>query len=131
MTKLALTPSELAAKANGLTFLEQHIHAEQAAIATGVIWRGTVLRKCHLRNIYMGCNVTGGSGDTDVQVKKNTVQVGSEGTIDNAEADRTSKSVNIAADFDEGDILEIEVMAAPGSGTGLWVDGQLLLDFDA
>lgn len=131
MTKLTLTPSELSQKASGLNFPQQTIHAEQATVSTAVIWRGVALRKCHLQHIMMGLATTGTANDTDVQVKKDGVQIGSTGTIDNTEADGTTKSVAIAADIEEGAVVTVEVTAAPTGGAGLHIDGALLLDFDS
>jgi len=130
MTKTTFTPSELASEANALELVDQVCHAEQATVATATIYRGTVDRKGYMRTFRMGLGTCGTAGDTDVQIHKNGVQVGEEGTIDNADADGTRINVAVGATFNPGDLLEVVVTAAPTGGANLFVDAPLVRVFD-
>lgn len=82
----------------------------QATPATGV--KGALLAdsKSKLSNIYVKVGTTGDANSTDFDVNVNGVQVG-QLTVDNTEADGTSKGLALNVDLEPGDLVELEVTA--------------------
>jgi hypothetical protein len=101
------------------------ITAIQASVAVAVLARVPVTVPDTLRELSVRLDVCGTVGATTVQVRVNTVVVGTV-TIDNAAADPTTSKVTLGTggagiDVKEGDLVDINVSAAPTGGTGLAV----------
>ncbi len=93
------------------------------AISTGV--KATMIASFDgvIGNFTANVAVTGTSAATTVQVRKNGVALDTTITVDNTDADGTVATEDLSGDdeaaFVVGDIIDINVSAAPGSGTGL------------
>jgi len=104
------------------------ISATLPTIATGVLARQVITGPDTLRELSARIDVCGSAGNTVVQVRVNTVVITSL-TIDNAAADPTQVKIAIPSvalgtdskgfDVKDGDIVDINVSAAPTGGTGL------------
>jgi hypothetical protein len=95
-------------------------------VVTGVLARVPITAPDVLRELSARLDVCGTAGNTVVQVRLNGVSVGSL-TIDNAAADPTQAKVQLGTvpgagiDVKDGDIVDINVSAAPTAGSGLTV----------
>jgi hypothetical protein len=104
------------------------INAHLAVIATGILARAVITGPDTLRELSCRIDVCGSAGNTVVQVRVNTVVITSL-TIDNAAVDPTQVKIslpNVAGgtntlgfDVKDGDIVDLNVSAAPTGGTGL------------
>ena len=92
----------------------------QATIATGVLARIPITAPDTLRELSVRVDVCGSAGATTVQARVNTIVVGTL-TVDNAATDPTQVKLALAVDLKDGDIVDINVSAAPTGGTGLAV----------
>ena len=130
MGKTTLNPSEFSNVVNGLEFVDAGLSVEQATIATAVIGRLTVLRPSVLRTFAIAIADAGSAGQTDVRVRKNGTEVAnSPVSIDNAAANDSTALANVDEDLVPGDLLEIEVTAAPTGGTGLTASFETVRNF--
>jgi len=97
----------------------------QPTIATGVLARIPITAPDTLRELSARVDVCGSAGSTVVEVRVNTVVVGSL-TFANTDPDPSQKKVtlgtgNAGVDVKDGDIVDINVSTAPTGGTGLAV----------
>ncbi len=102
------------------------LNAIQATIATAVLARQPVSGPDTLRELAVRVDTCGTAGANTVQVRVNTAVVGAV-TVDNAAADPTYTKValgvgNAGVDVKEGDVVDINVSAAPTGGAGLAVN---------
>jgi len=99
----------------------ENLNAEQATIATAVIGRMVVAEPTSLANLWTHIGTTGTSGSTTVQARINGAGQGDGVTTTNAESDGTAKGevFDPPLELEPGDLVEIEVTAAPGSGAQL------------
>lgn len=96
----------------------------QATVATGIL-NGMVMEKAGvIRNLSGYLAVCGTAGATTVQVRVNGTSKGTF-TIDNADPDGTKKSVDMNIDVAVGDVVDLNVSAAPTGGTGLTVSARI------
>jgi hypothetical protein len=102
----------------------------QSTVATGVIGGRIMRAKGLLRGVSAKLLVCGTAGATTVQVRKNGVSAG-EVTIDNADPDGTMKTVGInpAVTLAAGDMVDLNVSAAPTAGSGLAAFADIVQDF--
>ncbi len=137
MAQTDLTPSEHADKLGSVVdALAEKPDAFQATIATATILRFVADRKYQLEKLTTRIETAGTAGQTDVDLKVNgsTVLNGPLVT-DNAETDPVLKSsvdfIDAAAkDIAVGDLVEVEVTAAPTAGVHLYTQVKLLPQFD-
>ena len=125
--KIALTPSELLQVSQGLSFLSDKLSAAQATIATGILEpRLVITEPSRLKEKSLHVGTTGSSGTTTVVVRKNgTAITGVTGSIAATAADGSTLIVGAEEDLEEGDILDFQVTAAPGSSSGLLLSANL------
>lgn len=103
------------------------LDAEQATVATDVIGTKVVSAPAYLTGLRIRVGTTGTAGSTTVQARLNGVGQGSGVTVANTDADGTS----VAEVFDPpvelvaGDLVEIEVTAAPTAGADLTASAQI------
>jgi hypothetical protein len=107
------------------TGLSQNVTAYQAVVATGIIASMVVDQDCVLDTLACKLAVCGTLGATTVQLRVNGTAKCTV-TIDNADADGTYE-ISAAAGFavEAGDLVDINVSAAPTGGTGLSATGRL------
>lgn len=103
----------------------EKLHAYQATIATGIIGGMNCDKAGTLVAFRTSVGTCGTAGDTDVQVKLNGVNQ-QELTTDNAEDDGTKKSATLAVAVAAGDVITIEVTAAPTAGADLIASATVL-----
>lgn len=119
-----------------------HLTAFQAAIAAAVVSSVRVDRPMTMRRLHTKILTTGVSGQTDVDVKviragAATAATAMNNTLDtlNSEADGIEKSsVDFVTDaelLEPGDIVLIEVTAAPGTGLNLHAQVEMDERYDA
>jgi hypothetical protein len=104
------------------------INAHLPTIATGILARAVITGPDTLRELSARIDVCGSAGNTVIQVRVNTVVITSL-TIDNLAADPTQVKISIPSvalgtdtkgfDVKDGDIVDLNVSAAPTGGTGL------------
>lgn len=92
-------------------------------IATGVLARIPITAPDTLRELSARVDVCGSAGNTVLEVRVNTVVVGSI-TFANTDPDPSQKKLTlgtggVGVDVKDGDIVDINVSAAPTGGTGL------------
>jgi hypothetical protein len=114
----------LAALCAGKPLINTHL----PTVATGILARAVITGPDTLRELAVRLDVCGSSGNTVVQVRVNTTVITSI-TIDNAAVDPTQTKIaipNVALgtnslgyDVKDGDIVDLNVSAAPVGGTGL------------
>lgn len=92
--------------------------AYQANVATGILTSFVVQRDSTLRGLAISLAVCGTAGSTTVQVRVNGVSQG-DLTIANTDADPTYKVLSLDLNVNVGDVIDINVSAAPTGGTGL------------
>lgn len=95
----------------------------QPTIATGILARIPITAPDTLRELSARVDVCGTAGSTVLEVRVNTVVVGSL-TFANTDPDPSQKKVtlgtgNAGVDVKDGDIVDINVSTAPTGGTGL------------
>lgn len=104
----------------------------QATIATGVVFAYVAQFDGVIGNLSMVVGTTGTSGSTTVVVNKNgTALATAPASIANTDADGTGNSTDLSGDaaaaFVAGDVIELEVTAAPGTSSGANLDLALHL----
>ncbi len=92
-------------------------------IATGVLIRIPITGPDTLRELSARVDVCGSAGSTVLEVRVNTVVQGSL-TFANTDPDPTQKKVTLGTggngiDVKDGDIVDLNISAAPTGGTGL------------
>ena len=95
-------------------------------IATGILNKRVVREANVLRELVVSVDVAGSAGATTVQVRLNGVSQGSI-TVDNTAADPSQSVLKLGTggngiDVKAGDVVAINVSAAPTGGTGLSVE---------
>lgn len=69
---------------------------------------------------------TGTSNDTDVELQVNGSLVGDQATTDNTDADGTKQAVLVSlTSLSAGDVVDLVVSAAPGSGANLKASARI------
>ncbi|MGD9749383.1 MAG: hypothetical protein AB7W59_00145 [Acidimicrobiia bacterium] len=96
-----------------------HLSAYQDTIATAILAAMVVDKATKLVSLRTAVAVCGVSGQTDVRVRVNGTLVGATATTLNTDADGTKVAVDQDIDLVAGDLVQLEVTAAPGTGTGL------------
>jgi len=101
------------------------LSAMQANVATGVLARLPISQPDTLRELVVNLDVCGTAGNTTVEARVNGTVVGTT-TIANTAADPTKVTVTLGTggagvDVKSGDVVDINVSAAPTAGTGLAV----------
>jgi len=104
------------------------INAHLPTVATGILARAVITGPDTLRELALRLDVCGSAGNTIVQVRVNTTVIASI-TIDNAAADPSQVKLSLPStalgtdtkgfDVKDGDIVDLNVSAAPTGGTGL------------
>lgn len=110
----------------------QTLTALQATIATGVLKSYVATQGGVIGDISLQVGTTGTSGATSVVVNKNgTPLTLAPASVDNTAADGTAVSADLSSDpeaaFVAGDVIDIEVTAAPGTSSGANLDVTLHL----
>jgi len=120
MAKTTLTPSEVANQAGRESLVEAD--GFQATAATGTPVSLIASRKLQLKALTMKALTAGTAGATTAKVQKNGVDVaGAQASIDNAEADGTTKSAGPVAEtiLNAGDMATVVVTAAATGGANV------------
>jgi hypothetical protein len=124
------TPSKAQLGITGAEKLLIKDFAQIGTITTGVKMRFVVTEAAILRGMYAKVGTTGSSGSTVLVVNKNGSAVtGLTLTIANTDADGTAKTDGPTAEttLAAGDVVDVEVTAAPGSSSGQNLTGYLVL----
>jgi hypothetical protein len=96
-----------------------HLSAYQGTIATAILTGMVIDKATKLVSLRTAVAVCGTAGATSVRVRVNGTLVGATATTDNAAADGTKTQVDQDIDLVAGDLVQLEVTAAPTGGTGL------------
>ena len=96
----------------------------QATIATGVLISYVAQQDGVIGDLGLAVGTTGSAGATSVVANKNgTPLATAPAAVDNTDADGTTRSVDLSGDpeaaFVAGDVIDIEVTAAPTAGANL------------
>lgn len=100
------------------------LNAQQSTIATAVLAGMVVDRDTRLSGLSVNVGTTGTATQTDVDVNVNGVQAG-QLVVDNTDADGVSKSVALDVALKAGDLVELEVTAAPTAGADLTATARM------
>jgi hypothetical protein len=132
-----LTPSEMANASQGIAFNDP-VSGRQAAIAAGIVASRIIDKPSAARDLHVRVGVAGTAGQTDVMVKKYpadgsaAVNMLSAALVVLNTATDPSRAISLAwvseaiQKLEPGDVVTIEVTAAPTAGTNL--DATLNVD---
>lgn len=94
------------------------VTAYQAVVATGIIGSIVVQRASTLRSLSASLAVCGTAGSTTLQVRVNGTSKGSLSWA-NTDPDPSYKTLSLDINVAAGDVVDLNVSAAPTGGTGL------------
>jgi len=96
----------------------------QATVATGLLAGIIADGEAKLVSLRVKVGTTGTAGATTIQILLNGASQG-ELTVDNTDTDGTEKSLALDVDITAGDVLQLNVSAAPTGGANMIASARL------